>query len=297
MPQPPAVPTIAPAAAPTIAGYRLAGLIGRGSVGEVHRAVELASGRQVALKLVPLPAGAEAAELRRRVLAEIGTARRLVHPDIVRVFDAGETAGAAWVAMELLAGCDLERYTRPARLLPEAVVLQLGERIARALAYAHAQGVVHRDIKPANVMVDWAAARVTVTDFGLARSADAERTRTGVVLGSPAYMAPELLAGAPPTPASDLYALGVTLFQLLAGRLPHEGASMGELLRQAATEPAPALRSLRPELPPPVAELVAALLAKPPGARPPGAAALADRLHALRSGFAPALPGGPMSHR
>ncbi len=285
-----------PPPAPTIAGYRLAGLIGRGSVGEVHLAVEAASGRQVALKLVPLPAGAEP-DAGRRVLAEIDTARRLVHPDIVRVLDAGLVPGSAWVAMELLGGCDLERYTRPARLLPEAVVLQLGERIARALAHAHGQGVVHRDIKPANVMVDWAAARVTVTDFGLARAADAERTRTGVVLGSPAYMAPELLAGNLPTPASDLYALGVTLFQLLAGRLPHEGGSMGELLRQVATEPAPALRSLRPELPQPLADLVAALLAKRPAERPPSAAALADDLRALRQTLAPALPGGPMSHR
>jgi eukaryotic-like serine/threonine-protein kinase len=286
-----------PTSAPTIAGYRLAGLIGRGSVGEVHLAVEPAGGRQVALKLVPLPAGAEGAEARRRVQAELDTARRLVHPDIVRVLDAGLVPGSAWVAMELLAGCDLERYTRPARLLPEAVVLQLGERIARALAHAHGLGVVHRDIKPANVMVDWAAARVTVTDFGLARAADAERTRTGVVPGSPAYMAPELLAGGLPSPASDLYALGVTLFQLLAGRLPHEGASMGELLRRVAVEPAPALRALRPELPQALDELVAALLAKAPAARPPGAAALADRLQALSAELAPPPPGGPMSHR
>jgi len=288
-----------PANPPLIGGYRLAGLIGSGAIGEVHLAVDSASGQQVALKVLRL-AGADAQaqdEAQRRFIAEADAARRLVHPDIVRVLAAGVEAGSAWLAMELLAGCDLERYTRPARLLPEAVVLRVAERLARALAYAHAGGVIHRDLKPANVMVDWASDRVTLTDFGLARLADAERTRTGLVLGTPAYMAPEQLAGAPASTSGDLYALGVTLFQLLAGRLPHDSASLGELLRQVATEPAPDLRRLRPDLPPALAglpALVASLLAKRPTERPPGASALAESLKTLREALE-AGPDGPKS--
>lgn len=160
------------------------------------------------------------------------------------------------------------------------------ERVAEALAYAHAQGVLHRDLKPANVMVDWAADRVTLTDFGLASLADAERTRTGLVLGSPAYMAPELLAGQPADASTDLYALGAMAFQLLTGSLPFDAPGLGELLRQVAQQPAPDLAALRPELPPALAALVAQLLAKAPAERPPSAAGVAQALGQLRAAFA-----------
>ncbi len=281
----------------TIGGYRLAGLIGKGAIGEVHAAVHLSSAEAVALKLIALPhggGGPDQAETRRRFLAEAATAQQLQHPDIVRVLGAGEEGGTGWIAMELLHGSDLLRYTRPARLLPEAVVLRVGERVARALAHAHAAGVVHRDVKPANVIVDWAQDRITLTDFGIARLADADRTRTGLVLGSPAYMAPELLAGGQASASSDLYALGVTLFQMLAGRLPFDDTSMGALLRQVAAQAAPALHTLRPGLPGAVSDTVAALLAKHPAQRPASALALAQRLLQLRQMLdaLPAAAGG-----
>jgi serine/threonine-protein kinase len=266
--------------------YRVLRTLGQGSMGVVHLAVDEQSGQAVALKVFDLAPGAgsaEGAEARARFLAEAEPMRRLQHPDIVALHAAGEEAGRAWLAMELITGTSLERYTRPARLLPEAVVLDIGARIARALHHAHGAGIVHRDVKPSNVMVDWASGQLKLADFGLARLADAERTRTGLVLGSPAYMAPEQLAGDPATPASDLYALGVVLFQLLVGRLPHDEASLGELLRQVATAPAPDLRSLRPGLPAPVASMVAALLAKRPADRPLDAGAAAEQLQALRS--------------
>ncbi|MDH4052724.1 MAG: serine/threonine protein kinase, partial [Rubrivivax sp.] len=188
--------------------------------------------------------------------------------------------------MDLLHGCDLVRYTRPGRLLPEPVVLRLAERIARALAHAHARGVVHRDLKPANVMVDWAADRVTLTDFGLARLADAERTRTGLVLGSPVYMAPELLAGEAASARSDQYALGVLLYQLLTGELPFDALQLGELLRQVAQQAPLPLQAHRPDLPSdllaPLQALIGELLAKRAADRPTDGDALAARLAGLQ---------------
>lgn len=281
----------APAAGDVIAGCRVERLIARGAHGALYAATDLATeaaGEGMpalrALKLfMPAPdtAPAERDEAARRFAREAATLQRLHHPGIVRVHRAGDAGGRPFLLMALLPGCTLARYTRPARLLPDPVVLQIGRRIAAALAHAHAQGVVHRDLKPANVIVDWAADSVVLTDFGIAAVAGAERTRTGLVLGSPAYMAPELLAGAPADAASDLYALGVLLYQLLTGELPFDAPALGELLRRIAAEPAPDPAARRPGMPAPLAALVRALLAKSPVQRPPHAKALADSLAAL----------------
>jgi serine/threonine-protein kinase len=273
---------------PTVGPYTLLRPLGRGSMGVVHLALDTATRRHVALKTLAL--GREAAtdefnDARARFLAEAEAAKRLSHPDIVVVHAAGEHDGTAWMAMELLRGCELGRYTHMSRLLPEALVLQLVERLARALAHAHARGVVHRDIKPGNVMLDLPSRRLKLTDFGVAGLADMSRTRTGVVLGTPLYMAPEQLAGAPADARSDLYSLGVLLFQLLTGRLPHEHASLGELLRQVARVPAPDVRSMRPSLSPAVAAVVATALQKPAAARHASAAEFGDALAGLRKAF------------
>lgn len=275
------------------AGFTVQRMLGAGASSAVYVAFDEAAGAWRALKVyLPTPAGEPAsAEGRRRFGLEQDLAGRLMHPDIVRVHGSGETDGLAWISMELLAGTDLVRYTQAAKRLPPAVVLQVAERIARALDHAHRSGIVHRDLKPANVVVDWATQRVTLTDFGLARAADAEATRTGLVLGSPAYMAPELLAGATPDARSDLYALGVLLFQLLSGRLPFDAGGLGELLRQVATTPAPDLRTWQPALDAGVAGLVQQLLAKRPAERPADAASVADRLAALQTTATPRRAG------
>lgn len=274
-----------PAEGDTLADYVLGRALGRGGSGVVHLAQGRHDGAWVALKI--LAAGdalsaAEHQELRTRFLREAEVAKRLRHPDIVAIHAAGEAGGFLWIAMELVPGCSLERYVQPRRLLPPAVALGIGVRVARALAHAHAIGVVHRDVKPSNVLVDLAAGSVKLMDFGVARLHDASRTRTEVMLGTPAYMAPEQLSGAAADARSDLYALGVLLFELLTGRRPHASASLGELLRQVAVEPAPDLRSFRPELPQTLADELARLLAKRPADRHPDGEALAAAIERAR---------------
>ena len=274
-----------------IADYRLGRLLGRGSHGAVHLAEHEGTGQAVALKLVPLPlslpSGDGLAVARQQFLRQAATAQGLKHAGIVTLHAAGVQGTMGWLAMELVPGSDLQRYTAPARLLPEAVVLRIGARLAEALAHAHALGVVNRDIKPANVLVDWPGDIVKLADFGLARAADAQATRTGRWLGSPGYMAPEQLAGAVPDARSDFYALGVTLFQLLSSRLPFEADTLGALLQQVATSAAPDLRQLHPRLPAHVAKLVARLLSRQPDRRADTAAALAQELHAAMRALAP----------
>jgi eukaryotic-like serine/threonine-protein kinase len=250
-------------------GLRVERRIGRGATATVYAASDEGGGPALALKVHDAQPHTD---LRAHALAAAERAARLDHPNIVRVHGGGEIGACTFLIMELLAGDTLVRYTRPPRLLPEVLVLQLTATLATALAYAHRQGVVHRDVKPANVMFDPATQRATLTDFGLARAADAEASRSGVFIGSPLYMAPELLAGQPPDARSDLYALGVLTYELLAGRPPFEGASMGALLR-AVSQSAPApLAPLRADLSPAMAgqldELLGPLLAKQPAQRP-----------------------------
>lgn len=274
-----------PAIGSTVAGYRLERLLGQGAHGTVFLALDTRQPGAVALKLSPAVPGTPAP-------VDLAQARRLADPAIVDVYDAGTEGDWHWTAMEPAPGVPLERYTHAARLLPEPLVAGIGARIAAGLAHAHEAGVIHRDIKPSNVIVDLPSFSVKITDFGVAREIDGERTRTGVVIGSPVYLAPEQLGGSAPAPAGDLYALGVTLFQLLAGRLPHEGGSMGELLRQVALEAAPDLRTLRPQTGATLAALVAQLLAKRPGGRPADARSVSRRLDAIVD---ESSAGGPSS--
>ena len=258
--------------------------LGQGAMGAVYLAHAPVSGQHVAIKTMALArefAGDDLVDARNRFLREADMAGRLQHPDIVQILDAGETDGLAWIAMELVDGVDLGQHTQPARLLPLPVVLRAIARVADALAYAHTRGVTHRDIKPENIMLDMPREGVKVMDFGVARLADASRTRTGVVLGTPTYMSPEQLSGQHVDGRTDLYSLGVTLFQLLTGRLPCEADSLGALMRAIARETPPNVCELRPELPPALGDVVALALQKHPATRYSSGEQMAEDLRAV----------------
>ena len=269
--------------------YRIDRELGRGAMGMVYLGHDPQLGRQVAIKTMALARefeGVELVEARARFFREAEMAGRLQHRDIVTIYDAGEDQDLAYMAMEFVKGRDLLQHTLPGRLLPVPNVLQTIARVAQALAYAHSQGVVHRDIKPANVMIDPASDTVKVTDFGIARVTDASRTRTGMVLGTPSFMSPEQMAGRRVDGRSDLYSLGVMLFQLLTGSLPHASESMATLMYQIANEPAPDVRSLRPGLPEALANIVALALEKRPEVRYSDGKTIAADLLAVAAGMA-----------
>jgi eukaryotic-like serine/threonine-protein kinase len=268
-------------AAAGLANYRIERLVGKGATSQVFLAQDRRSGGWVALKVLELgsePTSPEWHDALERFRREATLLHGLRHPGIVAVLEAGPSERGAWMAMETVAGCDLTRYTWPSRLLPPPAVARIGARVAEALAHAHHRGVVHRDVKPANVLVDWTADAVKLGDFGLARGAEHTQTRSGIALGSPDYMAPEQLSGGMVGPAADVYGLGATLFELLSGRRPHQADSLGALLRAVASEPAPPLAQLRPELEPALCDLVMSLLAKDPAQRQSDAAEVARRL-------------------
>lgn len=260
----------APGAPELLGRYQIERELGRGSMGVVYQGRDPKIGRVVAIKALALGQefdGAALVDARARFFREAESAGRLQHQNIVTIYDAGDEHGLAWIAMELLKGQDLTDATRVGHLLPMEQVVSIVACVADALDYAHQQNVVHRDIKPANIMFDAATGTVKVSDFGIARITDSSKTRTGLVLGTPSFMAPEQLAGHKVDGRCDLYALGVSLFQLLTGSLPLRGASMSELMHNIARVPAPDVRTLRPDVPPELARIVALALRKNPQER------------------------------
>ncbi|MDO8903194.1 CHASE2 domain-containing serine/threonine-protein kinase [Hydrogenophaga sp.] len=266
---------------PMLGRYQVEKELGKGAMGVVYQGRDPKIGRVVAIKTLALSAEFEGHELhdaRQRFFREAETAGRLQHPHIVTIFDAGEDHDLAFIAMEFLQGRDLLEHTRAGSLLPVDAVIRIGDQVALALDYAHRQNVVHRDIKPANIMFDPASQSVKVTDFGIARITDASKTKTGMVMGTPSFMSPEQLAGQRVDGRSDLYSLGVTLYQLLTGSLPLAGDSMAALMYQIANQPAPSVRSVRPQLPQALADILDRLLAKKPDARFQTGAELSNQL-------------------
>jgi eukaryotic-like serine/threonine-protein kinase len=250
--------------------YQLEREIGRGAMGVVYLGRDTAINRMVAIKAIPLASEfseAELVEARSRFFREAETAGRLNHPNIVTIYDVGEERGLAYIAMEYLKGRHLSDYTQSSNLLEPRKVLEIIGRTAEALGFAHKQQVVHRDIKPANLMYDPSTDTLKITDFGIARLSGAGTTRTGIVLGTPSFMSPEQLEGRTVTGHSDLFSLGVSLFQLLTGQLPFTADSMTGLMQQIAEAPHPPLRAYRPDLPACVESIIDRALAKNPDAR------------------------------
>jgi len=250
---------------PMLGRYQVEKELGKGAMGAVYLGKDPKISRVVAIKTMALSQEFEADELedvKQRFFREAETAGRLSHPYIVTIFDAGEEHDLAYIAMEFLKGNDLVRYTKPDTLLPVQKVLSLVQRAAEALDYAHKLNVVHRDIKPANLMYEPESDTLKITDFGIARITDSSKTKTGMVLGTPSYMSPEQLAGTKVDGRSDLFSLGVMLFQLVTGRLPFQGDSMATLMYKIANDQHPAPESLRPELPRCVGIIINRSLAK-----------------------------------
>lgn len=255
---------------PMLGRYQVEKELGKGAMGVVYLGKDPKIGRVVAIKTMALSQefeGEELADARERFFREAETAGRLQHQNIVTIFDAGEEHDLAYIAMEFLKGKDLVDFCKDGHLLPMPRVLSIVARVAEALAYAHKQNVVHRDIKPANIMYELDSDTVKVTDFGIARITDSSKTKTGLVLGTPSFMSPEQIAGKKVDGRSDLYSLGVMLFQMLTGVLPFRGDSMAELMYKIANEEAPDIRIVRKDIPDRLAQIVALSMGKKPEAR------------------------------
>jgi serine/threonine-protein kinase len=244
--------------------------LGKGAMGVVYLGKDPKIGREVAIKTLSLTQQfepEELAEVKERFFREAQAAGRLSHPNIVTIYDAGEEHDFCYIAMELLRGASLAPFTKPGQLLALEKTVSIVARAADALGYAHREGVVHRDVKPANLMYHSQSDTLKVTDFGIARLTASSKTKTGMVLGTPSYMSPEQLAGKRIDGRSDLFSLGVTLYQLACGKQPFDAESMAQLMFRIANEPPTDIRGIAPGVAPALAGFLERALAKDPAQR------------------------------
>jgi len=267
----------------SLGGFRLLRHLGSGGMGTVFEAEQPGLGRSVALKVIrsELRSSPEALERFRR---EARAAARLRHANIVSVHSAGEQDGVRWLALDLTPGRGLDEVLAEARErgepIPPARAARWGARLARALEYAHARGIVHRDVKPSNVRIG-PDDQPLLLDFGIARDEDAASTLTGPFVGSAHYAAPEQIAGRPADGRADVYALGATLYECLAGGPPFRAETVDRVLHRALTEDPEPLRRARPGVPRDLEAIVLKALEKEPARRYAGAGAMAEDLEAL----------------
>ncbi|MFQ5645081.1 MAG: protein kinase, partial [Thiogranum sp.] len=255
---------------PMLGRYQIDSELGKGAMGMVYLGHDPKIDRAVAIKTMLLSQEFEGEELedaKRRFFREAETAGRLNHPNIVTIYDVGEDQDLCYIAMSYLKGGNLLEYCNRDNLLPLKIVCQLIMKTANALDYAHQQNVVHRDIKPANIIYDAEQGSIKVTDFGIAYLTGASLTKTGTILGSPSYMSPEQLAGEKLDGRSDIFSLGVTLYQLLTGELPFVGDSLANLMYKITNEKHPDIRQHRKDLPLNISKLVNKALQKQAGRR------------------------------
>nr|MBA3530963.1 serine/threonine protein kinase [Ardenticatenales bacterium] len=258
--------------------YEVQALIASGGMAELYRGFDVNLERQVALKVLSEEATAQP-DVAERFRREARLLASLRHPHIVQIYDFGEQDGYFYIVQELLPGPTLAQRLSEMTTgagLPREEILAIAGQLASALDAAHAASIIHRDVKPSNILWN-SAGRLVLTDFGIAKnsSADAVLTRTGQVLGTPAYVSPEQARGEPLAPASDLYAMGVVLYEVLAGKPPFSGSNPMEVVLQHLEKAPPPLPVTVPAA---VTAVVARALAKEPSARFGSAAALAQAL-------------------
>jgi len=267
-----------------IAGrYRLVALLGRGGMGEVYRADDLTLDQPVALKFLPAHVGGDAAHL-ALFHNELRTARQVSHKNVVRLYDLGEAGGRRFLTMEYVDGEDLASLLRRIGRIPQDKAIELARQLCAGVAAAHERGVLHRDLKPANVMID-GEGNVRITDFGIAAnstaSAGASDTVSGSFAGTPQYMAPEQLSGQPASVRTDIYSLGLVLFEIFTGRRAYDAKTLGDLKQLHDTGTVTTPSSVVRDLDPMVERVILRCLDKDPQKRPGSALAVAA-----------ALPGG-----
>lgn len=270
---------------PMLGRYEIIEEIGKGAMGVVYLGRDPKIGRTVAIKTLALDTefeGEALSEARDRFQREAETAGRLRHPNIVVIHDVGDDHDLAWIAMDYLEGVPLSHFTEVENLLPPGEVFGIAAQVADALQTAHDEGVVHRDIKPGNIIYDRDRGIATVTDFGVARITDHQQTRTGIVLGTPSYMSPEQLSGETVDGLSDVFSLGVTLYQLLIGQRPFTGESLSSLMYRIANERHRDVRRIRPELPACASTITNRAMAKKRDQRYVSAAQMARALRRCR---------------
>jgi serine/threonine protein kinase len=250
-----------------MATYEVTGVIGRGGMGVVLKAFDPALSRKVAIKVLS-PALASCGAARRRFLREARAAAAVVHEHVVGVFAVVESASVPFLVMEYVPGRSLQDRLDRQGALALAEVLRIGMQTAAGLAAAHAQGIVHRDIKPANILLENGVERVRLSDFGLARAVDdAGLTRSGVIAGTPHYMAPEQASGETTDQRADLFSLGSTLYAMCAGHPPFRAETPLAVLRRVCDDRPRPLRELNPEVPDWLTTIISRLMEKSPDRR------------------------------
>jgi CHASE2 domain-containing sensor protein/predicted Ser/Thr protein kinase len=249
---------------PTLGRYELSGELGRGAMGVVYKGIDPTIHRVVAIKTLRLSEfeEEEVEEIKGRFFREAESAGLLNHPNIVAIYDAGEEQDLAYIAMEYLDGENLVGYTHKGELLLLREVLDIIAHVADALDYAHSKNVVHRDIKPANIMLLKETDDIKVTDFGIARITSSSKTKTGVILGTPSYMSPEQVSGKKVDGRSDIFSLGVVLYEMLSGQKPFASEDVTSLMYQITGEEHCPLRAVNPKIPPILEKIIDKALAK-----------------------------------
>lgn len=265
---------------PILGRYEIERELGRGAMGVVYLGHDPKISRRVAIKTFNYKQfdSSQVQSLKERFFREAEAAGRLHHPNIVTVYDVGEEPDLAFIAMDFVEGQSLGDHISKESLLPVDTVYELIAQVAEALDYAHQQNIVHRDIKPGNIMYNPESEQVKVADFGIARITDDSKTKTGDILGSPIYMSPEQLKGSKVAGATDIYSLGVTLYQLLTAEVPFNGDSIANLAYQILNKKYKSVREVRAELPASAARIVNKAMQKDPAKRYANGDAMAEAL-------------------